>query len=179
MRGRIGEGGLPVTLVSHPSQFLLRAVALNGGPILRTRQMKAKDPKNRKDYQPIKVYCFPDERQTIEQQARSTGLSKSSYLLRVGMGYPIRSIVDHHKVEELVKINGDLGRLGGLLKLWLSNGKPAPEIDARTIRETLRKIDRTQDQMLALMQRVLRPQADPMTSSGTTPDRSTQKDDSP
>ena len=136
-----------------------------------------RDPKNRKDYQPIKVYCFPDERQAIEQQAHSTGLSKSSYLLRVGMGYPIRSIVDNHQVEELVKINGDLGRLGGLLKLWLSNGKPAPGIDARTIRETLTKIDRTQDQMLALMQKVLRPQADPLTSSRTSSDRSSQKDD--
>ena len=127
--------------------------------------MNKRDPKNRKDSPPIKVYCFPDERETIEQQARSTGLSKSSYLLRVGMGYPIRSIVDHHQVEELVKINGDLGRLGGLLKLWLSNGKPAPRIDARTIRETLTKIDRTQDQMVALMQRVLRPQAEPMMSA--------------
>ncbi len=134
--------------------------------------MKPRQKTNRKDYQPIKVYCFPDERQTIEQQARSTGLSKSSYLLRVGMGYPIRSIVDNHQVEELVKINGDLGRLGGLLKLWLSNGKPAPGIDTRTIRETLTKIDRTQDQMVALMQRVLRPQAEPMMSSRT----SSQKD---
>ncbi len=134
--------------------------------------MHERSTKNRKDYQPIKVYCFPEERETIEQQARSTGLSKSSYLLRVGMGYPIRSIVDHHQVEELVKINGDLGRLGGLLKLWLSNGKPAPGIDARSIRETLKKIDRTQDQMVALMQRVLRPQAEPMMSSRT----SSQKD---
>ncbi|MFO0702157.1 MAG: conjugal transfer transcriptional regulator TraJ [Nitrospira sp.] len=139
--------------------------------------MKANEPKNRKDYQPIKVYCFPDERETIEQQARSTGLSKSSYLLRVGMGYPIRSIVDNHQVEELVKINGDLGRLGGLLKLWLSNGKPAPGIDARTIRETLKKIDRAQDQMLALMQKVLRPQADPISSPGTSPRTSSLKDD--
>ena len=130
--------------------------------------MNKRAPKNRKDYQPLKVYCFPDERETIEQQATSTGLSKSSYLLHVGMGYPIRSIVDHHQVEELVKINGDLGRLGGLLKLWLSNGKPAPGIDARTIRETLRKIDRTQDQMLNLMSRVLRPQADPTTRARTS-----------
>ncbi len=127
--------------------------------------MKPRQKTNRKDHQPLKVYCFPDERQTIEQQARSTGLSKSSYLLRVGMGYPIRSIVDHHQVEELVKINGDLGRLGGLLKLWLSNGKPASGIDARTIRETLKKIDRTQDQMVALMQKVLRPQAEPIATS--------------
>ncbi len=124
-----------------------------------------RDPKNRKDYQPIKVYCFPDERQAIEQQAHSTGLSKSSYLLRVGMGYPIRSIVDNHQVEELVKINGDLGRLGGLLKLWLSNGKAVPGVEARTVRETLQKIETAQDQMLALMQKVLRPQAEPMTSA--------------
>ena len=129
--------------------------------------MKVRVPKNRKDYPPIKVYCFPDEKQTIDQQATSTGLSKSSYLLRVGMGYPIRSIVDHHQVEELVKINGDLGRLGGLLKLWLSNEKSVGGIDARTIRETLQKIDRTQDHMLNLMSKVLRPQAEPMTSTGT------------
>ena len=129
--------------------------------------MKVRDPKNRKDYPPIKVYCFPDEKQTIEQQAVSTGLSKSAYLLRVGMGYPIRSIVDHHQVEELVKINGDLGRLGGLLKLWLSKDTPIAGIEARTVRETLKKIDMAQDQMLALMQRVIRPQADPMTSSTT------------
>ena len=129
--------------------------------------MKVRDPKNRKDYQPIKVYCFPDEKQTIDQQATSTGLSKSSYLLRVGMGYPIRSIVDHHQVEELVKINGDLGRLGGLLKLWLSKDTPIAGIEAHTVRETLKKIDQAQDQMLALMQRVIRPQADPMTSSTT------------
>ena len=127
--------------------------------------MNKRDPKNRKDYQPIKVYCFPEERETIEQQARSTGLSKSSYLLRVGMGYPIRSIVDHHQIEELVKINGDLGRLGGLLKLWLSSEKSIGGIDARTIRETLKKIDGAQDHMLALMQKVLRPQAEPMTTS--------------
>ena len=127
--------------------------------------MNKRDPKNRKDYQPIKVYCFPNERQTIEQQARSTGLSKSSYLLRVGMGYPIRSIVDHHQVEELVKINGDLGRLGGLLKLWLSSEKSIGGIDARTIRETLKKIDGAQDHMLALMQKVLRPQAELITTS--------------
>ena len=141
--------------------------------------MNARAPKNRTDSQPIKVYCFPDERETIEQQARSTGLSKSSYLLRVGMGYPIRSIVDHRQVEELVRINGDLGRLGGLLKLWLSNEKSIGGIDARTIRETLQKIDRTQDQMVALMQKVLRPQAEPITSSGTSSDRRAEKDDGP
>ena len=130
--------------------------------------MKAQDPKNRKDYPPIKVYCFPDEKQAIEQQAASTGLRKSSYLLRVGMGYPIRSIVDHHQVEELAKINGDLGRLGGLLKLWLSKETPIAGIEARTVRETLKKIDTAQDEMLAVMQRVIRPQAEPISRPRTS-----------
>ncbi len=139
--------------------------------------MNIRAPKNRKDYQPIKVYCFPDEREAIEQQARSTGLSKSSYLLRVGMGYPIRSIVDHHQVEELVKINGDLGRLGGLLKLWLSKETSVAGIEARTVRETLQKIEVAQEQMLGLMQKVLRPQAELMTSLGRNSDRRGEKDD--
>ena len=137
--------------------------------------MNKQDPKNRKDYQPIKVYCFPDERDAIEQQARSTGLSKSSYLLRVGMGYPIRSIVDHHQVEELVKINGDLGRLGGLLKLWLSKEQSVGGIEARTVREMLQKIETAQEQMLVLMQKVLRPQAEPIMSSRTSSDRSADR----
>ena len=141
--------------------------------------MNKRDPKNRKDYQPIKVYCFPDERETIEQQARSTGLSKSSYLLRVGMGYPIRSIVDHHQVEELVKINGDLGRLGGLLKLWLSKETSVAGIEARTVRETLQKIEVAQEQMLGLMQKVLRPQAEPLMGSGRSSDTSAGRDDGP
>jgi len=151
------------------------APARSTGVLLRNRQMKAQDPKNRKDYQPIKVYCFPEERAAIEQQARSTGLSRSSYLLRVGMGYPIRSIVDHHQVEELVKINGDLGRLGGLLKLWLSKETSVAGIEARTVRETLQKIETAQQQMVGLMQKVLRPQAEPLTGS----DRRAERDDVP
>ena len=34
---------------------------------------------------------------------------------------PIRSTVDQEAILELAKINGDLGRLGGLLKMWLTN----------------------------------------------------------
>ncbi|NGZ95622.1 MAG: conjugal transfer protein TraJ [Nitrospira sp. WS110] len=145
--------------------------------------MKSNTTKTRRDLPPIRVYCSSDERETIEQQARSTGLSKSSYLLRVGMGYPIRSIVDHHHVEELVKINGDLGRLGGLLKLWLSKEQSVGGVGARTVRETLQKIETVQEQMLGLMQKVLRPQAEAImnssTSSRRSSDRRAGRDDGP
>ena len=76
-------------------------------------------PTTRKGSTPIKVYCLPEEKQQIEANAAVTGLSASTYLLKVGLGYRVRGILDHHRVEDLARINGDLGRLGGLLKLWL------------------------------------------------------------
>lgn len=115
----------------------------------------------KKDQSPIKVYCLPAERAVIEQHARATGLSKSVYLLRVGMGTPIPSIVDHERIEELVKINGDLGRLGGLLKLWLSQDQTVQGIEARTVRTTLKTIEATQKDMMTILRTVLRPKAAP------------------
>lgn len=75
----------------------------------------------RKTQAPIKVYCLPDERAVIEAMARNSGHSVSTYLRLVGQGYRLTSIVDYQQVQELAKVNGDLGRLGGLLKLWLTD----------------------------------------------------------
>jgi hypothetical protein len=75
----------------------------------------------RKGSTPIKVYCLTDERAEIEAMARQTGNSTSSYLRLVGQGYCAPSILDYERVQELARINGDLGRLGGLLKLWLTD----------------------------------------------------------
>ena len=78
-------------------------------------------PATRKDNAPIKVYCLAEERAEIEAMARQTGYSASSYLRLVGQGYRATSILDFEHVQELAKVNGDLGRLGGLLKLWLTD----------------------------------------------------------
>ena len=76
---------------------------------------------NRKDTLPIKVFCNPAERELIVAKAGQCGLSASNFLRNVGLGIGIVSAVDHQKIDELVRINGDLGRLGGLLKLWLQS----------------------------------------------------------
>lgn len=68
----------------------------------------------RKGSPPINVYCLPEERKQIEANAKAAGLSMSAYLLNVGMGYQVTGIVDYQHVRELARINGDLGRLGGL-----------------------------------------------------------------
>lgn len=113
----------------------------------------------RKSSPPIKVYCLPEERRQIEENARAAGLTLSTYLLHVGMGYQIRGVVDNTEVEKLAKINGDLGRLGGLLKLWLNDDVRAAQFGESAIRAALSRIVDTQDKMVAIMKEVVRPRA--------------------
>lgn len=114
------------------------------------------DKVTRKGSPPIKVYCLPDERAAVQAKADAAGLSLSAYLLRVGMGYEIQGILDHRRVHDLAKVNGDLGRLGGLLKLWLTNDARVAEFTPATIRALLGKIEATQDDLRAVMTQVVR-----------------------
>ncbi|EXI77997.1 MAG: conjugal transfer transcriptional regulator TraJ [Candidatus Accumulibacter phosphatis] len=122
--------------------------------------METTDKITRKGSPPIKVYCLPEERQQVVANARAVGLSLSNYLLNVGVGYQVRGIVDNKQVEELARINGDLGRLGGLLKLWLTNDARTAQFGESTIRAVLSRIEATQGQMISVMQNVVRPRSD-------------------
>ncbi len=95
---------------------------------------------------PLRVVVSASERSRIEERARSAGLSVSAYLRTAGLCHPIRSTFDHAAVMELAKINGDQGRLGGLLKLRLSWGAcgtaPADADDERGERRVARRQQR-------------------------------------
>lgn len=54
---------------------------------------------------------------------KAAGLSLSAYLREVGLGTPPRSVVDYEQVAVLAQIHADLDRLGGLLKMWLTNNE--------------------------------------------------------
>lgn len=108
----------------------------------------------------IRVYCLPEEHLQIEANAKAAGLSMSTYLLNIGLGYQIRGIVDNNEVEKLAKVNGDLGRLGGLLKLWLTNDERTANFSESTIRAVLSRILDTQDLMADTMKTIVRPRAE-------------------
>ena len=61
----------------------------------------------------------------------------------------------HERVRELARINGDLGRLGGLLKLWLTDDRRTAHFGEATIRALLARIEATQDQMGAVMHAIV------------------------
>jgi hypothetical protein len=106
----------------------------------------------RKGSAPIKVWCLPEERRAIAAVAGVAGLSLSAYLRKVGMGYEIRSVIDQERIIELAKINADQGRLGGLLKLWLTNDEKLAGRDPEQMRQIIhRVIERILDTQAALL----------------------------
>ena len=104
----------------------------------------------------LRVPVFEFEKKAIEAQAKQAGLSVACYLREVGQGYRISGVVDLEQVRELAKINGDLGRLGGLLKLWLTNDARTAHFGEDMIRALLKRIENTQNQLSEVMKLIVR-----------------------
>lgn len=116
------------------------------------------EKKTRKGSTTIRVCALPEEKKEIEQNARNVGLSTSAYLRNVGLGLSVRGVLDQQAVIELSKVNGDLGRLGGLLKMWLSNDERLAVFNQEQLKasilEALEKISVIQDEMLAKVKQI-------------------------
>lgn len=102
-------------------------------------------PKNttaRRRGKPIEVWVTDEEKTAITELADQTGLSRSAYLRAVGLNRPVGARADLEAVRELVKLNGDLGRVAGLLKLWLveKRGQGARPIDIESVMIEFRQL---------------------------------------
>ncbi len=87
-------------------------------------ELKSTEAKTtRKNSPSIRVHCLPEEKAKIEAQAKQCRLSASTYLRNLGTGYQPKSTLDAQSMIELAKASGDLGRLGGLLKMFLTDDK--------------------------------------------------------
>ena len=102
---------------------------------------------------PLKVTVTPAEKAVIEARAQEAGLSVASFLRAAAISRQVKSVFDHQVVGELVKVAGDQGRLGGLLKLWLTDqpGRGVPEIEVRRL---LERINALQDQLADVVSKV-------------------------
>jgi len=86
---------------------------------MKSSKVKKESKKLKNRY--INTRCTDREYEEIKEKASNTGLSSSAYLRNLGLNYPIKSVVDQRALSELVKCRADLGRLGGLFKLWLES----------------------------------------------------------
>lgn len=103
----------------------------------------------------IKVFVTEEERAELVERAAQAGMSQSAFLRAVGLNTPIRSVLDLTAVADLAKVNGDLGRVAGLLKLWLAEkrGQGARPMDVEAMMNDFRKL---QGEVLAIMSRAVR-----------------------
>ncbi len=93
---------------------------------------KKKRSERRKRTELIQVRVSDAELKSISEHAAAVSLGVPEFLRRLGTGYIPESRVDLDAVRELCKVAGDLGRLGGLLKLWITE-KRTPEGSADSV----------------------------------------------
>lgn len=105
--------------------------------------------------QHIKVWVNNDEKAELADRAAQAGLSLSAYMKVAGLNAPIRARSDLSAVTDLVRVNGDLGRVAGLLKLWLAEkrGHGARPVDVEAMMKDFRAL---QEELRSIMIRVAR-----------------------
>jgi hypothetical protein len=101
----------------------------------------------------LKSYVTDAEYQHIVEVSERTCLSVSELTRRVLLGHEIRSKVDQQVFLDILKVNADLGRLGGLLKLWLSDETKAPGHE-QDVRRVLKQIELRQAELKPLIHKV-------------------------
>ncbi|WP_432759281.1 plasmid mobilization protein [Bordetella genomosp. 2] len=103
---------------------------------------------------PVEVWVTDEEKAEIDARANSAGLSRSAYMRAAGLNHRVGAIADLDAVRDLVKVNGDFGRLAGLLKLWLAEkrGQGARPFDVEALMMQFREL---QHQTRAIMSRIV------------------------
>ncbi len=101
----------------------------------------------------LKSYITTKEYSQIVDLSKSCDLSISELTRRVLLGQEISSKVDRQAFVDLLHIRADLGRLGGLLKLWLSDDTKAKGYTAN-VRSVLHEIEMRQADMKPLIEKL-------------------------
>jgi len=89
---------------------------------------------------PLKVFVTASERAYITRSAEISRMSVSQYLRTVGLHGRPKNMLDLQAVGAMHNASGDLGRLGGLLKLWLSE-RPNEGVPISNVRDLLRELE--------------------------------------
>lgn len=105
---------------------------------------------NRQRTQHIMVRVTPEERAAITSTADDCGMTTPALMRALALGHQVKGVVDQKAVLDLLQVNADLGRLGGLLKLWLTDDERRPALaQQREIVALIREIADTQGRLRA------------------------------
>ena len=92
--------------------------------LLPSESLSAEKPKrssHRQRTHVVHVRVTTAERKELERISTLVAKPVSTYVRTIALGSEIKSKTDERLVLEVARLRGDLGRVGGLLKLWLTN----------------------------------------------------------
>jgi len=89
--------------------------------------------------QVIKTYVSDEEYKQISETAQQCSLSLSAFVKAVSLGHEIKSSTDQQTRRELLKLNADQGRLGGLLKMMILD-HDANRVKAERLLKDIRRL---------------------------------------
>ncbi len=89
----------------------------------------------------IKTYVSNEEYAQISATAKQCSISLSAFAKAVCLGHEIKSRADQQARLELLKLNADQGRLGGLLKMWILDDDQH-RTDVEALLEDLRQLQK-------------------------------------
>ena len=94
----------------------------------------------------IQVRATPAEKALLKTRADAFGLSLGELCRKAIFNAKLKSKTDQQAIVELASTRADLGRVGGLLKGWLSGAFPAvTSAEAVNVRSLLRQIEAAQN----------------------------------
>jgi len=104
----------------------------------------------------LALWCYvnTEEHALISANAERSGLSRSTYIKRVCLGQPTPSLEKQHTRRDLLKINADLGRLGGLFKMCLSEKDTPTQALHSEVRRVLKEVEARQRDLKAAIARI-------------------------
>ncbi len=112
---------------------------------------------SRKKIAHIQVRATPEEKELLRARAAAFGISMGELCRQTIFNATPRSKTDQFAINSLDTTRADLGRLGGLLKGWLSASfeKPVPDIQTGDdVVALLRRIEATQARVLEAVKKV-------------------------
>jgi len=87
-----------------------------------------------------------EEIELIKNKSENHGLTTSSFLRNLALNYPVHSITDERVAHNILKVNSELGKIGGLLKLLIKESKENRDIELmQKVGKVLDKLSKTQD----------------------------------
>lgn len=103
----------------------------------------------------IRARVTEHEYNQIKLKAHNMGLPLSAYIRNISMNYPIKSVADQNALNALINTKADLGRVGGLLKMALTNNTPLGNRNTHEIEQLLEEIEDKAQKLLLISEKLL------------------------